>query len=56
MRTKFPKAAIHLVESSGGAFEVSVDGALVFSKLKLGRHAHEGEVLRLIKARSGGAA
>jgi hypothetical protein len=33
-----------------------MDGALVFSKLKLGRHAHEGEVLKLIEARRGGAA
>jgi hypothetical protein len=35
---------------------VSVDGVLVFSKLKLGRHAHEGEVRTLIEARAGGAA
>jgi selenoprotein W-related protein len=39
---------VRLIESSGGAFEVTVDGALVFSKLELGRHAQEGEVLRLI--------
>jgi len=37
------------VQSSGGAFEVSVDGNLVFSKLRLGRHAKPGEVLGLIK-------
>jgi len=56
LRAKFPEAEIRLVESSGGAFEVSLDGDLVFSKLRLGRHAHEGEVLRLIETRSGGAA
>jgi selenoprotein W-related protein len=36
------------VESSGGLFEVRVDGDLVFSKKALGRHAQPGEVLRLI--------
>jgi len=35
---------------------VSLNGSPVFSKLKLGRHAHEGEVLKLIEARGGGAA
>lgn len=38
-----------LVEASGGLFEVTVDGDLVFSKKDLGRHAEEGEVLRLIR-------
>jgi selT/selW/selH-like putative selenoprotein len=36
------------VESSGGVFEVTVDGRLVFSKKALGRHAGPGEILRLI--------
>jgi len=30
-------------------FEVAVDGTLVFSKKKLGRHAAPGEVLGLIR-------
>lgn len=34
--------------SSGGRFEVSVDGTAVFEKSKLGRHAQPGEVLDLI--------
>jgi hypothetical protein len=29
-------------------FEVNVDGEVVFSKQKAGRHAEPGEVLRLI--------
>jgi selT/selW/selH-like putative selenoprotein len=41
---------VRLIDSSGGAFEVTVDGALVFSKLRLGRHAADGEVIRLIEA------
>ena len=36
-----------LIESSGGVFEVEVDGRKVFSKKSLGRHAAPGEVLRL---------
>ena len=38
-----------LVEGSGGVFEVTVDGELVFSKTELDRHAEPGEVLRLIR-------
>lgn len=38
-----------MVESSGGAFEVTVDGDLIFSKRALRRHAEPGEVLRLIR-------
>jgi selenoprotein W-related protein len=33
-----------LVPSSGGVFEVTVNGELVFSKKALGRHAEPGEV------------
>ena len=37
------------MKSSGGVFEVTVDGKLVFSKKALGRHAEPGEVIRLMK-------
>lgn len=53
MRQAYPSADVRLVESSGGAFEVTVDGALVFSKLRAGRHPDDGEVLRLIHAHRG---
>lgn len=43
-----------LVASSGGVFEVTVDGTLVYSKLKTGRHANPGEVLELIRAHRAG--
>ena len=42
---------MRLVESSGGVFEVAVDGESVFSKRALGRHAEPGEVVRLIEER-----
>jgi len=44
---------VKLIQSSGGAFEVAVDGRPVFSKNGLGRHAEAGEVLRLIKQSQG---
>jgi selenoprotein W-related protein len=44
---------VRLIESSGGLFEVSVDGELIFSKKALGRHAAPGEVARLIHQRQG---
>ena len=44
---------VRLIPSSGGVFEVKVDGDLIFSKKALRRHAEPGEVVRLIKARGG---
>ncbi len=44
-----PQAEVKLVESSGGVFEVSVDGRLIFSKKSLGRHPEPGEVMRLLR-------
>jgi selenoprotein W-related protein len=40
---------VKLIQSSGGVFEVEVDGRRLFSKKALGRHAEAGEVLRLMQ-------
>jgi selenoprotein W-related protein len=40
---------VQLLESSGGVFEVTVDGQLIYSKKSLKRHAEPGEVLRLAR-------
>jgi selT/selW/selH-like putative selenoprotein len=40
---------VKLIESSGGVFEVTMDGRLIFSKKALKRHAEPGEVLRLVR-------
>ena len=48
VKETYPDAKVKLIESSGGLFEVTVDGNLVFSKQELGRHAEDGEVLRLM--------
>ncbi|MPZ73134.1 MAG: hypothetical protein GEU74_07870 [Nitriliruptorales bacterium] len=40
-----------LVPSSGGVFEVDVDGERVYSKTSVGRHAEPGEILSAIAGR-----
>ncbi len=46
--------SINLIPSDGGRFEVSLDGDLIYSKMKTGRHAEPGEVSRLVEKRMGG--
>ncbi len=41
-----------LVPSTGGVFEVTVNGELIFSKKKLGRHAEIDEVRKLLQAKA----
>jgi selT/selW/selH-like putative selenoprotein len=48
MRERYPDAQIDLIPSHGGRFEVSVDGAQVFEKSRLGRHAKPGEIAELV--------
>ena len=50
----YPDADVRLIESSGGVFEVAVDGKLVFSKKQTRRHAEPGEVLKAIQQLRGG--
>jgi selenoprotein W-related protein len=49
LRREFPEAEVRLVKSSGGVFDVTVDGKLVFSKRAVGRHAQPGEVLAVMR-------
>jgi selenoprotein W-related protein len=53
IKQAFPDADIRLLESSGGLFEVTVDGTLIFSKKATRRHAQPGEVLRAIQTLRG---
>ena len=41
--------SIKIIPSSGGKFEVTANGDLIYSKLATGRHANPGEVHGLIK-------
>jgi selenoprotein W-related protein len=38
-----------LIPSQGGRFEVEVNGTLLYSKLRTGRHAQSGEIVDLVK-------
>ena len=40
--------APELIPGGGGIFDVIVDGNLIFSKHKVGRHAEDGEVMGLL--------
>jgi predicted Rdx family selenoprotein len=44
---------VELIPSSGGRFEVTLDGELIFSKAKLRRHAKPGEIAGLVRDRVG---
>ena len=45
--------AVEMVPSSGGRFEVSLDGDLIYSKAALGRHAEAGEIANIVRDRIG---
>jgi selenoprotein W-related protein len=51
--TKFEKqlAAVKVIPSEGGRFEISFDGELIYSKLATHHHPEPGEVARLIAER-----
>ena len=42
-----------LIKSSGGVFEIELDGNLIFSKKELGRFPEEGEIKKLLKDKQG---
>ena len=48
---EFQIGSLELRPSRGGVFEVEVDGELIFSKRSLGRHAADGEIVDLVRAR-----
>jgi selT/selW/selH-like putative selenoprotein len=49
LKQAFPGTEVRLVQSSGGVFEVTADGQLVFSKKATRRHAAPGEVVQAIQ-------
>lgn len=40
---------IELIESANGAYEIRVNGDLIYSKLETGRHADPPEILALFR-------
>ncbi|MBI3414081.1 MAG: SelT/SelW/SelH family protein [Verrucomicrobia bacterium] len=51
MTLKQRLGAIKLVPSGGGAFEVSVNGRKIYSKLETGQFPEPDAILKLVKAR-----
>ncbi len=49
MATRLPEATITLRKSGGGVFEVTVDGALRWSKRQSGAFPNDSELLAAIK-------
>lgn len=50
------EADIHsltLIPSDGGRYEVTVNGTLLYSKLKTGEHVEPKQILRLLRAHLG---
>ncbi len=45
--------SLELIPGSGGAFEITVDGDLIFSKLAEGRHPVSAEIRNLMRSRLG---
>ncbi|MCF6277821.1 MAG: Rdx family protein [Anaerolineales bacterium] len=41
--------SLELIPSDGGRFEVTVNDALIYSKLEIKRHAEPGEVVGLVR-------
>ena len=44
---------LELVTGSSGVFDVTVDGEVLYSKKRTGRHAHDGEILELFETTYG---
>jgi selenoprotein W-related protein len=51
LQEAFADVEVRLIPSSGGVFEVQLDGSMVFSKKASRRHAEPGEVVGLIRDR-----
>ncbi len=48
LKAKYDGAAIELISSGGGVFEVTLENELIFSKKSLGRFPDDGEIDTLI--------
>jgi selenoprotein W-related protein len=48
-----PVEELRLIPSSGGRFEVTIDGELVYSKAATGQHTTNERIVELIRGRLG---
>lgn len=49
LEKEFSGVEVELIKSSGGAFEITVDGNKIFSKLDLGRFPEHSEIVEKLK-------
>ena len=56
LKERYPEAMIEMIPSSGGRFEVTVDGSPIYEKSRLGRHAQPGEIAQILAKAQGHAA
>lgn len=45
----FADANVEIIEGSGGVFEVTVDGSLIYSKKETGQFPEKGKVISLMQ-------
>lgn len=50
MKERYDDVQVELIPAGGGKFEVEVDGNLIYSKKRTGRHCDEREIIRAIEA------
>ena len=50
IKGQFAEAKVEIIEGSGGVFDVTVEGKLIFSKKKTDRFPEENEVYDLISS------
>ena len=49
IKSGFAHAKVEIVEGSGGVFEVTFDGKLIYSKKETGEFPEENEILDILK-------
>ena len=49
IKSGFADAKVEIVEGSGGVFEVTFDGKLIYSKKETGEFPEENEILDILK-------
>ncbi|MCP4847228.1 MAG: SelT/SelW/SelH family protein [Verrucomicrobiaceae bacterium] len=49
IREGFEEVSVEIIEGSGGVFDVTVDGVLIYSKKDTGRFPERGEVVSSMK-------
>ncbi|MAC49058.1 MAG: hypothetical protein CMO42_12410 [Verrucomicrobiales bacterium] len=49
IKSEFADANVEIVEGSGGVFEVTFDGKLIYSKKETGEFPEEQDILNILK-------